>query len=224
MKKRTKSVFGIFPDRVTAEKGVDALRAENFRAEDISILLPETETSAPIAHVKTTKAPEGATAGAGTGAVIGGTLGLLAGIGALGIPGLGPFIAAGPIMGALAGAGLGGAVGGVSGALIGFGLPEYEARRYEGIVKSGGILISVHVDDTHWGEKAKDILERQGARDIAATPDLASSDELGWRRPVDAVSETPPADSGWARPDPMKRVRTRVEKAGPAVESRQDSR
>jgi len=213
MKKKTKAVFGIFPTRALAERGVEALRAENFRTEDISVLLPDSESVSEIAHVKTTKAPEGATAGAGTGAVIGGTLGLLAGIGALGIPGIGPFIAAGPIMGALAGAGLGGAVGGLSGALIGLGLPEYEAKRYEGIVQSGGILVSVHCDDTHWGEKAKDILERQGARDIAASTDIVKED-LGWRRPEPAD----PAD--WARPEPMTRARTPVENAGSAVESK----
>ena len=112
---------------------------------------------------------EGATAGAGTGAAIGGTLGWLAGIGALAIPGLGPFIAAGPIMAALAGVGVGGAVGGITGALIGMGIPEFEAKRYEGRIKEGGILLSVHCDDSEWTKKAKEILEHSGAQDVTST-------------------------------------------------------
>jgi hypothetical protein len=134
-----------------------------------------------FAHEKHTKAPEGATTGAGTGVVVGGTLGLLAGIGALAIPGLGPFIAAGPIMGALAGAGTGGVVGGLVGALIGMGIPEYEAKRYEGIMKKGSILVSVHCDNSDWVGRAKDILKRTGARDVAsageAGADYAESDK-----------------------------------------------
>jgi hypothetical protein len=133
------------------------------------VLFPENVGTKDFAHEKGTKAPEGATAGAGTGAVIGGSLGWLAGIGALAIPGLGPFIAAGPLMAALAGVGVGGAVGGVTGALIGMGIPEYEAKRYEGRVKRGGILLSVHSDDSNWTKRAKDILERTGAEDIAST-------------------------------------------------------
>ena len=139
------------------------------RNTDISVLLPENVGTKDFAHSKGTKAPEGATAGAGTGAVVGGALGWLAGIGALAIPGVGPFIAAGPIMAALAGVGVGGAVGGVTGALIGMGIPEYEAKRYEGRVKRGGILLSVHSDNSHWTHKAKDVLERTGAEDIAST-------------------------------------------------------
>src|SRR6476660_1573532 len=137
------AAFGIYRDRVSVENAVDALRAADFRNTDISVLFPENEGTKDFAHEKGTKAPEGATTGAGTGAVIGGALGWLTGIGALAIPGLGPFIAAGSIMAALAGAGVGGAVGGVTGALIGMGIPEYEAKRYEGRVKDGGILLSV---------------------------------------------------------------------------------
>jgi len=163
------AVFGIYRDRVSLERGVDTLRAENFRAEDISVLFPENVGTKDFAHEKGTKAPEGATAGAGTGAVVGGVLGWLAGIGAIAIPGIGPFIAAGPIMAALAGAGVGGAVGGLTGALIGLGVPEYEAKRYEGLIKEGGFLMSVHADNSEWARKAKRILEETGARDISST-------------------------------------------------------
>ena len=152
------AVFGIYPNRTSVESAVDALKAEGFRNTDISVLFPEKTGTKDFAHEKSTKAPEGATTGAGTGAVLGGGLGWLAGIGALAIPGLGPFIAAGPIMAALAGAGVGGAVGGLTGALIGMGIPEYEAKRYEGRVKDGGILLSVHSDDSQWTKKAKEIL------------------------------------------------------------------
>src|ERR1700691_5896231 len=163
------AVFGIYPNYASVENGVEALKAAGFRNTDISVLFPENVGTKDFAHEKGTKAPEGATAGVGTGAVVGGTLGWLAGIGALAIPGLGPFIAAGPIMAALAGVGVGGALGGVVGALIGMGIPEYEAKRYEGRIKEGGILLSVHCDDSKWTKKAKDILERTGATEIAST-------------------------------------------------------
>src|SRR6478672_10618354 len=163
------SVFGIFRDRTHVETAVDNLVRAGFRAEDISVLLPENIGTKEFAHEKGTKAPEGATAGAGTGAVVGGTLGWLTGIGALAIPGLGPFIAAGPIMAALAGAGVGGAVGGIAGALIGMGIPEYEAKRYEGRVAKGGILLSVHSDNSEWTDRAKKILEQTGAEDVSST-------------------------------------------------------
>jgi hypothetical protein len=175
------AVFGIYRDRLQVEKGVDALIADGFRTEDISVLLPENIGTKDFAHEKHTKAPEGATAGAGTGAVVGGTLGLLAGIGALAIPGLGPFIAAGPIMAALAGAGTGGVVGGVIGALVGMGIPEYEAKRYEGMIKQGRVLLSVHCDNSNWVKRAKNVLERTGAEDISSTgesgADYAKSDK-----------------------------------------------
>jgi Alternative complex III, ActD subunit len=172
------AVFGIFPNRTNVDSAVDALKAAGFKNTDISVLFPENEGTKDFAHEKDTKAPEGATAGAGTGALLGGGLGWLAGIGALAIPGLGPFIAAGPIMAALAGAGVGGAVGGLTGALIGMGIPEYEAKRYEGRVKDGGILLSVHSDDAQWTKKAKEILERTGGQDVSSTGE-ATSDKGG---------------------------------------------
>jgi Protein of unknown function (DUF3341) len=163
------AVFGIYPNRTSVDNAVDALKAAEFRNTDISVLFPENTGTKDFAHEKNTKAPEGATTGAGTGAILGGGLGWLVGIGALAVPGLGPFIAAGPIMAALAGAGVGGAVGGLTGALIGMGIPEYEAKRYEGRVKDGGILLSVHSDDSAWTKKAKEILERTGAQDVSST-------------------------------------------------------
>jgi hypothetical protein len=162
------AVFGIYRDRVQAERGVDTLLENGFRKEDISVLLPDNVGTKDFAHEKQTKAPEGTTTGVVAGGAIGGTLGLLAGIGAIAIPGLGPFIAAGPIMAALAGIGSGGVVGGLIGALVGMGIPEYEAKRYEGLVKEGGLLLSVHCDNSDWVKRAKDILERTGAHDIAS--------------------------------------------------------
>src|SRR5260370_2782300 len=163
------AVFGIYPHQASVENGVDALRAAGFSNTDISVLFPANQGTKDFAHEKETKAPEGAATGAGTGAVLGGGLGWLAGIGALAIPGLGPFIAAGPIMAALAGAGVGGAVGGMTGAVIGMGIPEYEAKGYEGRVKEGGILFSVHSDNSDWTKRAKEILQRTGAHDISST-------------------------------------------------------
>jgi hypothetical protein len=166
------AVFGIYSSYAQAERAVSALQAVGFRNTDISVLFPENEGTKDFAHQKGTKAPEGAATGAGTGAAVGATMGWLAGIGALAIPGLGPFIAAGPIMAALAGAGVGGAVGGVTGALIGMGIPEYEAKRYEGRLKSGGILLSVHSDNSEWTGRAKKILEDTGAQDIASASEV----------------------------------------------------
>jgi len=163
------AAFGIYPNQATLESGIMALKDGGYRNEDISVLFPENVGTKDFAHTKGTKAPEGAATGAGTGGVIGGVLGWLAGIGAIAIPGVGPFIAAGPIMGALAGIGVGGAVGGVVGALTGIGIPEYEAKRYEGRLRNGGILISVHCDNSEWTRKAKDILERTGAEDVSST-------------------------------------------------------
>jgi Protein of unknown function (DUF3341) len=168
MSGKNTAVFGIYPTHEAADAAVDALRARGFRNTDISVLFPQNAGSKDFAHQKGTKAPEGASAGAGSGAVIGGALGWLAGIGALAIPGLGPFIAAGPIMAALAGMGAGGALGGITGALIGLGMPEYEAKRYEGRMRKGGILLSVHADDSDWTSKGKQILEQTGALDIAS--------------------------------------------------------
>jgi len=163
------AAFGIYTTQAAVEEAVDELKAAGYRNTDISVLFPENIGTKDFAHEKHTKAPEGATTGAGTGVVFGGTLGWLAGIGALAIPGLGPFIAAGPIMAALAGAGVGGTVGGVVGALVGMGIPEYEAKRYEGRVKKGGILLSVHCDSSDWTKKAKEIMERTGAEDVSST-------------------------------------------------------
>jgi len=168
------AAFGIYPNRAQVENAVDALKLAGFRNTDISVLFPANVGTKDFATEKHTKAPEGATTGAGTGAVVGGALGWLAGIGALAIPGLGPFIAAGPIMAALAGAGVGGTVGGIVGALVGMGIPEYEAKRYEGRIKSGGILLSVHCDNSEWTKKAKEILENTGAEDVSSTGEAAA--------------------------------------------------
>jgi hypothetical protein len=163
------AVFGIYQNATQAERSVDDLLASGFSNDDISVLLPDRQGTKDFAHEKATKAPEGTAAGVTTGGVIGGTLGLLAGIGALAIPGVGPFIAAGPIMGALAGLGVGGAVGGLIGALVGMGIPEYEAKRYEGRIKEGGILLSVHCDTSEQITRAKDLLRHTGAQDISST-------------------------------------------------------
>jgi hypothetical protein len=172
---KNKSAFGIYSSRSGVENAVIALKDSGFQHSDVSVLLPENMGNREIATEKNSKAPEGATTGAGSGAVIGGTLGWLVGIGALAIPGLGPFIAAGPIMAALAGMGVGGAVGGVTGALVGMGIPEFEAKRYEGRLQKGGILVSVHCDTSEEVKRAKDILQRTGAEDIS-TAGEASAD------------------------------------------------
>ncbi len=169
------AAFGIFKSRPQAENCVDALMSGGFRTDDISLLAPDQDTTKELATEKNTKAPEGAATGVTAGGALGGTLGLLAGIGALAIPGVGPFIAAGPIMGALAGLGVGAAAGGLIGALVGMGIPEYEAKRYEGRVKEGGILLSVHCDDSEWVSKAKDVLKRSGAEDISSAGEKAGS-------------------------------------------------
>jgi hypothetical protein len=166
-----------------SKHAVDTLKAAGYRNTDISVLFPETTGTKDFAHEKHTKAPEGAATGAGSGVVVGGTLGWLAGIGALAIPGLGPFVAAGPIMAALAGAGVGGTVGGIVGALVGLGIPEYEAKRYEGRIKNGGILLSVHCDSSDWTKKAKQILEDTGAEDVSSTGE-ASADFSKSDRPM----------------------------------------
>jgi hypothetical protein len=181
------AVFGIYREQRGVEDAVDALRAEGFRNTDISVLFPENQGTKDFAHEKHTKAPEGTATGAGTGAVVGGTLGWLAGIGALAIPGVGPLIAAGPIVAALTGVGVGGAIGGLTGALIGMGIPEYEAKRYEGRVKEGGILLSVHSDNSDWTGKAKDILKRTGANDISSAGE-ASADFSKTDKPMHRAS------------------------------------
>jgi hypothetical protein len=165
--------------------GLEALRAAGFRNTDISVLMPENAGTKDFVHRKESKAPEGAATGATTGAVLGGVIGWLAGIGALAIPGVGPLIAAGPIVGLLAGAGAGGATGGMVGTLVGLGIPEYEAKRFEGRVKSGGALLSVHCDNSDWVKRAKRVLEETGAEDVAssgeAKADYAISERPGSR-------------------------------------------
>jgi hypothetical protein len=164
MATKNTAVFGIYPDRLAVEEGVESLRRAGFRGTDISVLFPENMGTKDFAHEKNTKAPEGAT----SGAVAGGVLGWLTGIGALAIPGLGPFVAAGPIVAALAGAGAVGTLGGIIGALVGMGIPEYEALRYEGRIREGGVLLSVHCDAADWVTRAKDVLTSSGAQDIGS--------------------------------------------------------
>src|ERR1700761_965149 len=173
MSAKNTAVFGIYSSGEHAERAVDALISAGFASTDISVLLPDTSSTKEFAHVKETKAPEGTAAGVTTGGVIGGTLGVLAGIGALAIPGVGPLIAAGPIMAGLAGLGVGGALGGLVGALVGMGIPEYEAKRYEGHVRNGGTLMSVHCDTSEEITRAKDLMKGTGAKDIASTGEAA---------------------------------------------------
>jgi hypothetical protein len=168
MTSKNTAVFGIYKSVAQAERAVDILSASGFSQNDISVLLPDNDSTKGFAHEKNTKAPEGTATGVAAGGIVGGTLGLLAGIGALAIPGLGPFIAAGPIMGALAGLGVGGTVGGVIGALVGMGIPEYEAKRYEGRLREGGILLSVHCNTSDEISRAKHLLTETGAEDIAS--------------------------------------------------------
>jgi uncharacterized membrane protein len=186
MANKKTAVFGIYRNANQAERVVERLREEHFSNDDISVLLEDSQGSKDFAHEKNTKAPEGATTGVTAGGVIGGTLGLLAGIGALAIPGVGPFIAAGPIMGALAGLGVGGAVGGLIGALVGMGIPEYEAKRNEGHIKAGGVLLSVHCDTSDEIVRAKDLLKHTGAQDISssgeATADYPAHSKAGANR------------------------------------------
>jgi hypothetical protein len=164
-----KSVFCIAKTEAQAVAIVEQLKVAGFSHNDISVLFPDKTGTKDFAHEQHTKAPEGAVTGAGTGGVLGGALGWLVGIGALAIPGLGPFIAAGPILAALSGAAAGAALGGVTGALIGMGIPEYEAKRYEGKIKEGNVLISVHAQDSTERDRAKTIFEQAGAEDISST-------------------------------------------------------
>ena len=172
-----KAVFGLVDNETQAERIVDGLKAAGFPNSDISVLFPDKSGTRDFAHEQNTKAPEGAAAGAGTGGLLGGVFGWLVGIGSLAIPGVGPFIAAGPIMAALAGAGVGAAVGGLSGALIGLGIPEYEAKQYEGKIKGGNILISVHSENSEERSRAKDILEHGGAHDVSSTGEESVPDK-----------------------------------------------
>jgi hypothetical protein len=168
--------YGIYPDRSSFERALEGLRAAGFRNSDVSVILPERDqTTRDLAHEIHTKAPEGVTTGAGAGAAMGGVLGWLVGIGALAIPGIGPLVAAGPVVAALAGAGAAGAAGGLVGGLVGAGIPEVEAKRYAGRIREGGYLVSVHCDDRAWAKRAEEILEATGGRNVVktteATPD-----------------------------------------------------
>ena len=177
------SVYGLYKDQNGIEEAIEALKIGGFRNMDISVLYPQNQGSKDLAINKDTKAPEGAVAGGGSGAVLGGALGWLVGIGLIAIPGIGPFIAAGPIMAILAGVGVGGTVGSVLGGLVGLGMPEYEAKRYEGRIKEGGILLSVHCDSSEWVKRAKDLLKNTGADDISSAGE-AAADFLVTDRPT----------------------------------------
>lgn len=181
MSAKNTAVFGIYPDRLAVEEGVEHLRRAGFRSTDISVLFAENMGTKDFAHEKNTKAPEGAASGAVAGGLAGGVLGLLTGLGALVIPGLGPLLVAGPIVAALAGAGAVGTLGGVIGALVGMGIPEYEARRYEGRIREGGALLSVHCDNGDWVSRAKEVLTSTGAQDVASAGekpgDFANADK-----------------------------------------------
>ena len=170
-----KAIFCTVKNTAQASQIVDSLKAAGFTSDDISVLMPERSDTKNFAVDNETKAPEGAATGAGTGAVLGGGLGWLAGIGALAIPGFGPLIAAGPIMAALTGAAVGGTLGGITGALIGMGIPEYEAKRYEGKLKGGHVLLSVHSEDSTETDRAKAILEAAGAEDVSTSSEPAAA-------------------------------------------------
>jgi hypothetical protein len=166
--------YGIYPDSTSFEGALEALRAAGFRSSDISAILPNrAQTAKDLAHEINTKAPEGIAAGVGAGAALGGVLGWLVGIGALTIPGVGPLLAAGPVVAALAGAGAAGATGGLVGGLVGAGIPEVEAKRYAGRIRDGGYLLSVHCDDSSWAKRAEEILEATGGRDVVKTAEAA---------------------------------------------------
>jgi hypothetical protein len=181
------SVYCIVPNEIQADEIVAQLRNAGFSNNDISALLPDKRGTKDFAHTHSTKAPEGATTGGVAGLGVGAALGWLAGIGALAIPGLGPFIAAGPIMAALGGAAVGGTAGGIVGALVGMGIPEFEAKRYEGRIKEGGILLSVHCDDSKWTKRAKQILEETGAENVSSTGE-SSADFQKTDKPMQRAS------------------------------------
>jgi hypothetical protein len=168
-----KAVIGMVDSQMQAERVVASLHQRGFTGNNISVLLPDKQGTKDFAHEQNTKAPEGAMAGAGTGGVLGGTLGLLVGIGSLAIPGFGPLIAAGPLLATLSGAAAGAAVGGLTGALVGMGIPEIEAKAYEGKIKGGNILIAVHVDSSDEKTAAEDILKTMGAKSVQATAEAS---------------------------------------------------
>lgn len=203
MANKNNSVFGIYPDRRSVEEAVEALRAAGFRGTDISVLFQENEGTKDFAHEKNTKAPEGATAGGIVGGISGGVLGWLTGVGVLAIPGLGPLIAAGPIVAALAGVGAVGAVGGVIGALAGMGVPEYEAKRFEGRIKQGGVLMSVHCDNSDWVKRARDLLRQSGAEGIDWTAE-SSADFFVSDKPMPRVRRAGVADPLSGPDEPLR--------------------
>src|SRR4249919_3111377 len=168
------SIFGIVKTHAQAERIVEGLQRAGFPSSEISVLLPDNQGKHDIGHVKATKAPEGATTGAATGGITGGVLGLLAGIGALAIPGVGPFIAAGPIMAALSGAAVGATTGGIVGGLIGLGIPEIEAKRYDEKLRKGNYLVAVHTDDSDDVDRAKEIFKKAGAEDISTVSEASA--------------------------------------------------
>lgn len=169
-----KSVFGIYLTRSNVESAVNALKEAGFSSSEVSVLLPENLKSGELATERTTKAPAGAAVGAGSGAALGGALGWLVGVGALAIPGIGPVIAAGPLLAALAGIGIGGALGGFAGSLVGMGIPEYEAKQYEGKLLKGGILVAVHCETSQQADRAKEVLQSSGAEDIAVSRETSA--------------------------------------------------
>lgn len=183
-KNENKVVMGILSSRASLEQAIDELRIMGFRNADISALLPSNETTKEFAHVNATKLPEGATAGGATGLLLGGALGWLIGAGSIALPGLGTFIAAGPIMSLLAGAGAGSAVGGIVGALAGYEIPEYEANRYEGFIRDGGYLLSVHCDRDDWTRKAEEVLRKVGAKEISSGKEKSAQSDDVLRRSV----------------------------------------
>ncbi|HLJ50642.1 MAG TPA: quinol:electron acceptor oxidoreductase subunit ActD [Bryobacteraceae bacterium] len=209
------AVFGIYADRPCAEAAIDTLRNAGFRNTDISVLFSDNEGTKDLGVAKETKAPEGATAGGISGGIIGGALGWLVGIGALAIPGIGPFIAAGPILAMLGGMGVGGALGGLIGALTGLGIPEYEAKRFEGRIRKGGILLSVHCDTSDWVRRAKSVLEQTGAEDISSASeeraDFGATDRPLPRRPL--VQERTMTDTDYVSTEYPPKTTTTVPEA-----------
>ena len=194
------SVFCIVGSEHQAQDILTRLKGRGFLGSEVSVLFPDKSGTRDFAHEQNTKAPEGAVTGVGTGGAVGGVLGLLAGIGALAIPGIGPLIAAGPILAALSGAAVGAAVGGLAGALIGMGIPEIEARRYEGKIRDGNILISVHAEDGDEVRAAKDVFEAAGATDIATAREKAAPTS-GAGRDAEGPRGRIPDDTGVLRPD-----------------------
>jgi hypothetical protein len=216
-----RSALCLVDTEAQADAIVGKLRSTGFSDNDISVLFSDKESTRDFAHKKETKMPEGATVGASTGGVVGGTIGLLAGIGALAIPGLGPFIAAGPIVAALSGGAIGAGIGGLTGALVGLGIPEYEAKRYEGKVKEGGILISVHSESNDETKRAKHIFKEAGAHDISSTGESHSDVDNPPISAAEEVQSEAPASQSNSDADalsPQYHIKQTVQRAneGPA--------